>query len=88
VSSSTILPGTLGEVSNPNYIYTSWTAANSYTDVDISVPFSSSVLAEQTGIAYLVNQIGAGTTTANEIARSTFIIGLNTSPSNFTLFSN
>jgi len=49
----------------------SWTQANTYDDVSISGFFAGVGLAGGAGTVYLMDQIGPGTTTSNEIASTT-----------------
>ena len=49
----------------------SWTSSIPYSDVDIDAVLGQGIAGTQ-GIAYLMTQIGPGTTTASEVARSNF----------------
>ena len=49
----------------------SWTSSIPYSGVDIDAVLGNGTAGTQ-GIAYLMTQIGPGTTTASEVARSTF----------------
>jgi hypothetical protein len=57
------------EVNNPEGI--SWTQTGSYTDVTISAFLSAASAGGGTGTIYLTDQIGPGTTVANQIAETT-----------------
>ncbi len=74
------------EVNNPEGV--SWTQTGSYTDVTISAFLSAaSFNGGGTGTIYLTNQIGPGTTVANQIADTT-VSGLAFGPATATaLFS-
>jgi hypothetical protein len=50
----------------------SWTQASTYDDVSISGFFAGVGLSGGAGTVYLMDQIGPGTTTSNEIASTTF----------------
>jgi hypothetical protein len=69
------------EVNDPEGI--SWTQTGSYKDVTISAFLSSIGGNNGTGTIYLTDQIGPGTTTANQIAE-TAVSGLATTPATAT----
>jgi len=73
------------EINDPEGI--SWTQTGSYKDVTISAFLSSLGGSNGTGTVYLTDQIGPGTTVANQIAETT-VSGLATEPATATtLFS-
>jgi hypothetical protein len=64
-----------GSVNGGIGLEASWTSSVAYTNVDITVPVGSgSVVDSGTDTFFLTNQIGPGTTTANEIARTTVTV--------------
>ena len=84
VSVSGPLDGGYYALSNSQVAASSWTSPRTYTGVTIAALLTSSV--GQQGMAYLMTQIGPGTTTASEIARDSFSFPSAVSP--VTLFSN
>jgi hypothetical protein len=69
------------EANDPEGI--SWTQTGSYTDVTISAFLSSIGGSDGTGTVYLTDQIGPGTTVANQIAETT-VSGLANLPATAT----
>src|SRR5271156_811648 len=69
------------EANDPEGI--SWTQTGSYTDVTISAFLSSLGGSDGTGTVYLTDQIGPGTTVANQIAETT-VSGLAFGPATAT----
>jgi PEP-CTERM motif len=69
------------EINDPEGI--SWTQTGSYKDVTISAFLSSTGGNNGTGTIYLTNQIGPGTTVANQIAETT-VSGLASVPATAT----
>ncbi len=69
------------EINDPEGI--SWTQTGSYKDVTISAFLSALGGSNGTGTVYLTDQIGPGTTTANQIAETT-VSGLATEPATAT----
>lgn len=73
---------------DPEVAYESWTQSITYTDVVIQANlFAVSAAAAATGDAYLMNQVGPGTTTANEITSPFHISISNPTSAAVTLFS-
>jgi hypothetical protein len=68
VSVSGPLVGGFYPLSNSLVAASSWTSARTYSDVDIAALLTGG----GQGVAYLMTQIGPGTTIASEIARNSF----------------
>lgn len=65
-----------------------WTQTSSYTNVTISAEINTGQTPGAIGDAYLTNQIGTGTTTANQIAATAYsVTGANNAYSDVTLFT-
>jgi hypothetical protein len=64
-----------------------WTQTGSYSGVTISATLAGGVVFPGTGIAYLMNQIGPGTTAANQLASPFAVTAPTASNSSITLFS-
>ena len=75
---SVTAPPALSTLIGPPVVSTSWSQSNPYTGVSISALVDSALVGQTpTADAYLTTQIGPGTTTANEIARSQFTVPVN-----------
>jgi hypothetical protein len=68
---------------NQHVMTMSWSQSNTYTNVSISAPLADfsngGPIGGTEGIVYLVNQIGPGTTMANDVAPPVLISGLTAS---------
>lgn len=60
------------EISVDEALDVSWTSANSYSNVAISVLLGEGADIPEPGLAYLTTSIGPGTTTADEVASTAF----------------
>jgi hypothetical protein len=74
-----------------NYDVFGWSLSSTYTGVSISFPLVDwtvgGPISGTEGIVYLMNQIGTGTTAANEVATPVTVTGLSATVQNITLFS-
>jgi hypothetical protein len=62
-------------IDSSSIVSTSWSESKSYTDVSIAALVDSAIVGgTPTADAYLTTQIGPGTTTADEIARTRFTV--------------
>jgi len=84
VSSGVVLGGLFETV-----VAQSWTMSTGFSGVSISVPLSAGLTGEPALIkAFLVNQIGPGTTVANQVASSSFSVSNSEfAPAQTTIFS-
>lgn len=90
---------TIASVANPNLNFSgimtsvdeanevSWTSANTYNDVSVSASFGQVAYANASGTAYLMTQVGPGTTAAEQMAVASFTFP-NSTGGAITLFQN
>ena len=76
---------------NQGAFATGWHQTGTYTNVTITMPLEDNTnggpISSVEGVAYLVNQVGPGTTSANEVTSPFSIFGLTASFTTRTLFS-
>jgi hypothetical protein len=68
--------------------YTSWTQTGTFSGVTIQAELFGTSSGTATGNAYLMTQVGSGTTSSQQIGATSSISVSNTSPSLVTMFSN
>jgi len=83
-----VLGGTFGSEITGAATYVSWTQTSTYTGVTVQAELFDQVDPDATGVAYLTNQLGPGTTQLSNGQSTPFNIDItNTSPALVTLFS-
>jgi hypothetical protein len=83
-----VLGGIDGSEITDSATYVSWTQTGTYTGVTVQAELYEQVDPDATGVAYLTNQLGPGTTQLSNGQATPFNIDItNTSPALVTLFS-